>query len=182
MACVYPTVPLSCKNLYLFQAFFKESRADKKWSSSFIQIFSYLVLTPVLQLTFSGVGSFVFLQKVWLFYFRLFLMKHSNHGTRPEFTLWSQWRIHLRMLWWVWKVRYFSWFTNLVSLTLWRPAAFRDIQKKQRRNARGFAQEFLWSGMLYRPSKSLKRHSKSSSLHSKKIFCLGAAVFLWVTS
>ena len=65
---------------------------------------------------------------------------------------------------------------------LWRPAAFGDFRKKKRLNTHGFAQEFLWSGMLYRPGKSLKRRGKSSSLHSKKIFCLGVRFFLWVTS
>jgi len=54
-------------------------------------------------------------------------------------------------------------------LTLWRPLGFRDFRKK-RRNALGFAQEFLRFGMLYRPGKSLKRRGKSSSLHWKKIF------------
>jgi len=39
------------------------------------------------------------------------------------------------------------------------------------------AQEFRRSGMLYRPSKSLKRCSKSSSLHSKKKFLLGGCRF-----
>ena len=67
-------------------------------------------------------------------------------------------------------------------LTLWRPAGFGDFQKKKRLNPRGFAREFLRSGLLYRPSKSLKRRGKSSSLHSKKSFCLGDAGFLWVTS
>jgi len=62
-------------------------------------------------------------------------------------------------------------------LTLWRPAAFRDFQKKNRLNARGFAREFLWSGMLYRPGKYLKRRGKSSSLHMKKKFLLGDAGF-----
>jgi len=33
-------------------------------------------------------------------------------------------------------------------LTLWRPHGFEDLQKKKHLNARGFAQEFLWSGML----------------------------------
>ena len=32
---------------------------------------------------------------------------------------------------------------------------FRGFSKKKRLNARGFAQEFLWSDMLYRPGKSL---------------------------
>jgi len=62
-------------------------------------------------------------------------------------------------------------------LTPWRPAAFGDFRKKKRLNAHGFAREFLWPGMLYRPGKSLKRRGKSSSLHSKKIFCLWGAFF-----
>jgi len=34
-------------------------------------------------------------------------------------------------------------------LTLWRLAAVGDFQKKQQHlNARGFAWEFVWSGML----------------------------------
>jgi len=63
-------------------------------------------------------------------------------------------------------------------LTLWRPAAFRNFRKENRLNARGFAREFLRSGMLYRPGKSLKRRRKSSSLHWKKNFCLGVVDFL----
>jgi len=70
-------------------------------------------------------------------------------------------------------------FTAINSLA---PGGFRDFRKKYRLNARGFAWEFLWSGMLYRPGKSLKRCGKSSSLHSKKFFCLGVAGFLWVMS
>ena len=73
-------------------------------------------------------------------------------------------------------------YTLIVPLTLWHPLGFGDFWKKKHLNACGFAWEFLWSGMLYRPGKSLKRCGKSSSLHSKKIFCLGDAVFLWVTS
>jgi len=67
-------------------------------------------------------------------------------------------------------------FNTLVS------ARIRGFSKKKRLNARGFAWDFLRSGMLYRPGKSLKRCGKSFSLHSKKIFCLGDAGFLWVTS
>jgi len=48
---------------------------------------------------------------------------------------------------------------------------------KKHLNARGFAREFLWSGMLYRPGKSLKRRGKSSRLHSKKNFLLGGCGF-----
>ena len=54
---------------------------------------------------------------------------------------------------------------------------FRGFQKKKRLHARGSAWEFLRFGMLYRPGKSLKRRGKSSSLHSKKNFCLGVAGF-----
>jgi len=61
-------------------------------------------------------------------------------------------------------------------------SCFRGFSEKKRLNARGFAREFLWSGMLYRPGKSLKRRGKSSRLHSKKIFLLGGAGFLWVMS
>jgi len=61
-------------------------------------------------------------------------------------------------------------------LTLFRLAAFGDLRKKHR-NARGFAQEFLRSGQRYRPDKRLKRHDKSSSLHSKKFFGWGVKIF-----
>jgi len=57
-------------------------------------------------------------------------------------------------------------------LTLWRPAAFADFQKKKHLNTHGFAQEILRSGI------SLKKRGKSSSLHPKKFFCLGGAGFL----
>jgi len=58
-----------------------------------------------------------------------------------------------------------------------RPRGFGDFRKKKTPK-RGFAREFLRPGMLYRPDKSLKRRGKPSSLHSKKIFCLGGAGFL----
>jgi len=60
---------------------------------------------------------------------------------------------------------------TLASARIW------GFSEKKHLNARGFAWEFLRSGMLYRPSKSLKRRSKSSSLHSKKIFLLGDCGF-----
>jgi len=50
---------------------------------------------------------------------------------------------------------------------------FRGFSEKKRQNARGFAREFLRSGVLYRRGKSLKRRCKSSRLHSKKNFLLG---------
>jgi len=56
-------------------------------------------------------------------------------------------------------------------------ARIRGFSEKKRLNARGFAREFLRSGMLYWPGKSLKRRWKSSRLHSKKNFCLGGAFF-----
>jgi len=57
-----------------------------------------------------------------------------------------------------------------LNLTLWRPAAFGDFREKKRLNACGFARKFLRSGMLYRPSKSLKKRSK-------KFFLLGGCGF-----
>jgi len=62
-------------------------------------------------------------------------------------------------------------------LTLWCPLGFGDFKKK-RLNTRDFAHEFLQSGMLYRPGKSLKGCGKSSSLHLKKTyFACGVRVF-----
>jgi len=46
----------------------------------------------------------------------------------------------------------------------------------------GFAQEYLRSCTGYRPGQSVTRRSKSCTLHSKKIFCLGGTGFLSVTS
>ena len=54
---------------------------------------------------------------------------------------------------------------------------FRGFSEKKRLNAHSIAREFLRSGMLYRPGKSLKRRGKSSSLHSKKNFLLGGCEF-----
>jgi len=55
---------------------------------------------------------------------------------------------------------------------IWCLATFGDFQKKHR-NTRGFAREFLRSRKYYRPGRSVKRHGKSSSLHSKKNFLVG---------
>jgi len=66
---------------------------------------------------------------------------------------------------------------DTVILTLWHPGGFGDFRKKCL-NARGFAWEFIRSDMLYRPSKSLKRHGQSSSLHSKKFFAWGLRFFV----
>ena len=62
-------------------------------------------------------------------------------------------------------------FNSLVS------GCIRGFLEKKRLNTRGFAREFLRSGMLYRPGKSRERRGKSSSLHSKKIFLLGECGF-----
>jgi len=62
------------------------------------------------------------------------------------------------------------------------PGWFQGFLAKKRLNARGFAQEYLCSCTGYGPGRSVKRRGKSSSLHSKKFFCLGSEVFLWVTS
>jgi len=59
---------------------------------------------------------------------------------------------------------------------------FWGFSKKKHLNARGFAWDFLRSGMFYRLGKSLKRRGKSFSLHLKKFFCLWDAGFLSVTS
>ena len=67
-------------------------------------------------------------------------------------------------------------FKGVLCLFVINALASGWFREKKHLNARGFAWEFLWSGMLYRPGKSLKR-CKSSSLHSKKKFCLGVRVF-----
>ena len=64
--------------------------------------------------------------------------------------------------------------TNFVSyrcLNTLAPGWFRWFSEKKRLNARGFAREFLRSGMLYRPG------GQSSTLHTKKNFFLGGCVF-----
>jgi len=60
----------------------------------------------------------------------------------------------------------FSYINSLASTSIW------GFSEKKRLNACGFVWEFLWSGILYRPGKSLKRRGKSSSLHSIRIFLL----------
>jgi len=67
-------------------------------------------------------------------------------------------------------------FNTLASGCFW------GFSKKKRLNARGFAREYLHSCSGYGPGRSVKRRGKSSSLHSKKIFCLRGADFLSVTS
>jgi len=49
--------------------------------------------------------------------------------------------------------------------------------KKKTRNARGFAREFIRSRRCCWPGRSVKRHGKSSSPHSKKNFLLGRCGF-----
>ena len=81
-------------------------------------------------------------------------------------------------LFWIGIPEWIKWFLHFADkqLILWRPLGFGDFQEKIRLNARGFAWEFLWSGILYKPGKSHKRCSKSSSVHSKKFFAWGVRV------
>jgi len=65
----------------------------------------------------------------------------------------------------------------ITFLTLWHLAAFGDFREKKRLNAHDFEQEFIRSGMLWRPGKSIKRRGKSSSRRSKKLFCLGGVFY-----
>ena len=68
-----------------------------------------------------------------------------------------------------------SWFWT--NVTLWEPGGFGDFRKKNRLNARGVAREFLYSCILYRPGKSIKKRGQSGTLHSKKkIFAWGVRV------
>jgi len=66
---------------------------------------------------------------------------------------------------------------HIIFLNSLVSGCFRGFSEKKRLNARAFVREFLRSGMLYRPSKSLKRRGKSSSLHPKKNFLLGGCRF-----
>ena len=54
---------------------------------------------------------------------------------------------------------------------------FREFSERKCLNAHGFAWEYLCSCLGYRPGRSIKRHGKSSSLHSKKFFAWGVRVF-----
>jgi len=54
----------------------------------------------------------------------------------------------------------------------------REFSSQNNRITRDFAQELLWSCSGYGPGRSVKRHSKSSSLHSKKNFWLRAGFFV----
>jgi len=57
------------------------------------------------------------------------------------------------------------------------PGWIRGFSEKKRLKACGFAREYLHSCTGYGPGRSVKRRSKSSSPHSKKIFLLGGCVF-----
>jgi len=71
---------------------------------------------------------------------------------------------------------------NTQLLNIFASDRNQEFSCQNNRIAHGFVQEFLWSGQCYKPSERLKRRGKSSSLHSKKNYCLGGADFLWVTS
>jgi len=79
-------------------------------------------------------------------------------------------------------MKHFCYYPVLFQINSLVCGCFRGFSKTKRLNARGFVGEFLWSSMLHRTSKSLKRRGKSSGLHSKRNFFLGGAFFLWLTS
>jgi len=66
---------------------------------------------------------------------------------------------------------------KILSFNTLASSRIQGFSEKKHLNARGFAREFLQSSMLYRPGENLKHLGKSSSPHSKKIFCLGMRVF-----
>jgi len=70
--------------------------------------------------------------------------------------------------------------TNLkhFDIYLFGVRLFSGIFGKKRLYTRGFAWEFLRSGMLYRPGKVSKDVASLLVCTRKNIFCLGGAVFL----
>jgi len=65
-----------------------------------------------------------------------------------------------------------------ISVNTLASGCFRGFSKKETRlNARGFAREYLHSCSGFGLGRSVKRHGKSSSLHSKNFFCLGVRFF-----
>jgi len=70
------------------------------------------------------------------------------------------------------RLSFSSFSRDLFFLNTLASTRIRGFSEKKRLNAHGFAREFLWSGMLYRPGKSLKTRGKSFSLHSKLNFLL----------
>jgi len=73
--------------------------------------------------------------------------------------------------------KFASFLTSAFFVNSLASGCFRGFSEKKRLNAHGFPWEFLRSGMLYSPGKSLKRRGKSSSLHLKKYFLLGGCGF-----
>ena len=73
----------------------------------------------------------------------------------------------------LYKICFFNWIVMLNTL-----ATFGNFQEKNHLNACGFAREYLRSCSGYGPGRSVKRRGKSSSLDSKKNFCLGGVGFL----
>jgi len=66
---------------------------------------------------------------------------------------------------------------HIAARVLFGVRLLSGIFGKKNLTAPGFAREFIQSGMLYRPGKSLKRRGKSFSLQSQKIFLLGDCCF-----
>jgi len=67
---------------------------------------------------------------------------------------------------------------NVFCLNSLASGCFQGFSETKSLNAHGFAQEYLRSSSGYGPSRRVKRHGKSSSLHSKKNFCLRGVSFL----
>jgi len=61
----------------------------------------------------------------------------------------------------------------LLYINFLASGCFQGFSEKKRLNARGFAREFLWSSMLYRPGESLKNAASLLVCTRKKIFLLG---------
>jgi len=66
---------------------------------------------------------------------------------------------------------------QIFLLTLWRPAGFGDFQKKTPKRM-WLAQEFLQSGMFYRPGLKVSKDAASLLVSTrKKFFAWGVQLF-----
>jgi len=65
-----------------------------------------------------------------------------------------------------------------LTITLWHPGGFGDFWEKKRLNARGFAWDFLWSSMLYKPDKVSKDVASLLVCTRKNFFAWGCRFFV----
>jgi len=80
----------------------------------------------------------------------------------------------------LWKKWVHSWGSKTSHLNTLVSGQNKGFLRKKHRNAHGFAWEFLCSCKGYESGRSVQRHGKSSSLHSKKIFLVrGSRFFEW---